>query len=127
MLVLSFSEFFSRAISRVLASLCSGVVYVYVDDLIGGMIKLMGSDRSITGPINIGNPNEFTMLELAELVLKLTSSQSKIIFKPLPEDDPKQRQPDISLAKARLDWEPKVKLEDGLKETIRYFKKVLTN
>ena len=85
----------------------------------------MGSDRSITGPINIGNPNEFTMLELAELVLKLTSSQSKLIFKPLPEDDPKQRQPDIGLAKAKLDWEPKVMLEDGLKETIAYFKKIL--
>ena len=99
--------------------------FCYVDDLIEGMIKLMESDKEITGPINIGNPNEFTMLELAELVLKLTSSQSKIIFKPLPEDDPKQRQPDISLAKARLDWEPKVKLEDGLKETIQYFKKLL--
>ena len=99
--------------------------FCYVDDLIGGMIKLMGSDKSITGPINIGNPNEFTMIELAELVLKLTSSQSKLIFKALPEDDPKQRQPDISLAKAKLDWEPKIMLEDGLKETIAYFKKVL--
>jgi len=99
--------------------------FCYVDDLIGGIIKLMESDKAITGPINIGNPNEFTMLELAELVLKLTSGQSKITFKPLPEDDPKQRQPDISLAKAKLDWEPKVKLEDGLKETIQYFKKLL--
>ena len=99
--------------------------FCYVDDLIGGMIKLMESDKTITGPINIGNPNEFTMLELAELVLKLTSSQSKIIFKPLPEDDPKQRQPNISLAKAKLDWEPKVQLEDGLKETIAYFRKLL--
>ena len=99
--------------------------FCYVDDLIGGMIKLMESDKAITGPINIGNPNEFTMLELAELVLKLTSSQSKIIFKPLPEDDPKQRQPNISLAKAKLDWEPKVQLEDGLKETIAYFRKLL--
>ena len=99
--------------------------FCYVDDLIGGMIKLMESDKAITGPINIGNPNEFTMLELAELVLKLTSSQSKLTFKPLPEDDPKQRQPDISLAKAKLDWEPKVELEDGLKETITYFKKLL--
>ena len=99
--------------------------FCYVDDLIDGMIKLMESDKAITGPINIGNPNEFTMLELAELVLKLTSSQSKIIFKPLPEDDPKQRQPDITLAKAKLDWEPKVKLEDGLKETILYFRKLL--
>jgi dTDP-glucose 4,6-dehydratase len=99
--------------------------FCYVDDLIGGMIKLMESDKAITGPINIGNPNEFTMLELAELVLKLTSSESKITFKSLPEDDPKQRQPNISLAKAKLDWEPKVKLEDGLKETIAYFRKLL--
>ena len=101
--------------------------FCYVSDLIEGMMRMMDSDKTITGPINIGNPNEFTMIELAELVLKLTSSQSKLTFKPLPEDDPKQRQPDISLAKAKLDWEPKVKLEDGLKETIRYFKKVLTN
>ena len=99
--------------------------FCYVDDLIDGMIKFMVSDKAITGPINIGNPNEFTMLELAELVLKLTSSQSKITFKPLPKDDPKQRQPDISLAKAKLNWEPKVKLEDGLKETINYFKRIL--
>jgi UDP-glucuronate decarboxylase len=99
--------------------------FCYVDDLIGGMIKLMGSDKAITGPINLGNPNEFTMLELAELILKLTSSKSKLIYKDLPEDDPKQRQPNISLAKAKLDWEPKVKLEDGLKETITYFTKLL--
>ena len=99
--------------------------FCYVDDLIEGMMKLMGSDKTITGPINIGNPNEFTMLELAELVLKLTSSQSKLIFKPLPEDDPQHRQPNTSLAKAQLGWEPKVKLEDGLKETILYFKKIL--
>lgn len=99
--------------------------FCYVDDLIRGMINLMESDPSITGPINMGNPDEFTMLELAELVVKLTSSQSSITFKSLPEDDPKQRQPDIDLAKTKLDWEPKVKLEDGLKETIRYFKKVL--
>ena len=98
--------------------------FCYISDLIEGMMKLMESDKAITGPINIGNPNEFTMLELAEHVLKLTSSQSKITFKPLPEDDPKQRQPDISLAKAKLDWEPKVKLEDGLKETIQYFRKI---
>jgi len=99
--------------------------FCYVDDLISGMIKLMESDKAITGPINIGNPDEFTMLELAELVLKLTSSQSKLTFKALPEDDPQQRQPDVSLAKAKLNWEPKVKLEDGLKETIAYFRKLL--
>jgi len=99
--------------------------FCYVDDLIDGMIKLMESDKSITGPINIGNPNEFTMLELADLVLKLTNSKSKITYKDLPEDDPKQRQPDITLAKTKLDWEPQVKLEDGLKETIEYFKKLI--
>ena len=99
--------------------------FCYVDDLIIGMIKLMESDKSITGPINIGNPNEFTMLELAELILKLTNSKSKITYKDLPEDDPKQRQPDIALAKAKLDWEPQVKLEDGLKETIQYFKQLI--
>ena len=99
--------------------------FCYVSDLIEGMIKFMDSDKTITGPMNIGNPNEFTMLKLAELVLRLTSSQSKIIFKPLPEDDPKQRQPNIGLAKNKLGWEPKVKLEDGLKETIKYFKEVL--
>ena len=99
--------------------------FCYVDDLIRGMIIFMESNPSITGPINMGNPNEFTMLELAELVIKLTSSQSSITFKSLPEDDPKQRQPNIDLAKTKLDWEPKVELEDGLKETIRYFKKVL--
>jgi UDP-glucuronate decarboxylase len=99
--------------------------FCYVDDLIGGMINLMQSDKSITGPINIGNPTEFTMLELAELVIKLTSSRSKLKFSPLPEDDPKQRQPNISLAKSKLNWEPQVSIEDGLKETIRYFRKIL--
>ena len=99
--------------------------FCYVSDLIEGMIKFMDSDKTITGPMNIGNPNEFTMLELAELVLRLTSSQSKIIFKPLPEDDPRQRQPNISLAKNKLDWEPKIKLEDGLNETIKYFRGLL--
>jgi UDP-glucuronate decarboxylase len=99
--------------------------FCYVSDLIEGMIEFMESDKTITGPINIGNPNEFTMLELAELILKLTSSQSKIVFKPLPEDDPKQRQPDISLAKNKLGWEPKIKLEDGLNETIKYFGELL--
>ncbi|CAM8460253.1 WcaG Nucleoside-diphosphate-sugar epimerases [Candidatus Methylopumilus universalis] len=99
--------------------------FCYVDDLIVGMIKIMQSDKSITGPINIGNPTELTMLDLAELVIKLTSSRSKLKFNPLPEDDPKQRQPNISLAKSKLNWEPKVSIEDGLKETIRYFRKIL--
>jgi UDP-glucuronate decarboxylase len=99
--------------------------FCYVDDLIDGMIKLMNTGQDITGPVNIGNPNEFTMIELADLILKLTKSKSKIEYKPLPEDDPKQRRPDISLAKSDLAWEPLVKLEDGLKETIRYFKKII--
>ena len=99
--------------------------FCYVDDLIAGMIKLMESQKSITGPINMGNPSEFTMIELAELVIKLTSSRSKLKFKPLPEDDPKQRQPNISLAKSKLNWSPKVSLEEGLHKTITYFKNLL--
>jgi len=99
--------------------------FCYVDDLIKGMIKLMNTPSDITGPINIGNPNEFTMIELAELILKLTQSKSKIEYKPLPEDDPKQRQPNIDLVKSKLNWEPTVSLEDGLKETIGYFKKII--
>lgn len=97
--------------------------FCYVDDLIDGMIKLMESNEDITGPINIGNPNEFTMIELANLVIKLTDSRSKITFKPLPQDDPKQRQPDITLAKNLLNWSPNVDLENGIKVTIEYFKK----
>lgn len=99
--------------------------FCYVDDLITGMIKLMESHKSITGPINMGNPSEFTMIELAELVIKLTSSRSKLKFKPLPEDDPKQRQPNISLAKNKLNWSPKISLEEGLDKTISYFKNLL--
>ena len=99
--------------------------FCYVDDLITGMIKLMESHKSITGPVNMGNPSEFTMIELAELVIQLTSSRSKLKFKPLPEDDPKQRQPNISLAKSKLNWSPKVSLEEGLNKTITYFKNLL--
>jgi len=99
--------------------------FCYVDDLIDAMVLLMNTPDDITGPINTGNPIEFTMLELAELVLKLTSSKSKITFQPLPADDPQQRKPDITLAKNILGWEPKVNLEDGLKETIHYFKNAL--
>ena len=99
--------------------------FCYVDDLIAAMIRMMKSEEGFTGPVNIGNPGEFTMLELAQLVLKLSNSKSKIVYQPLPSDDPKQRQPDISLANAKLGWEPKVKLEDGLKETIAFFKKLL--
>ena len=96
--------------------------FCYVDDLIDAMIKMMNSEKVFSGPINIGNPSEFTILELAETILKLTKSKSKISYQPLPSDDPKQRKPDIGLAKAKLDWEPKIDLEDGLKETIAYFK-----
>lgn len=97
--------------------------FQYVDDLIEGFVRMMRTDESFTGPVNIGNPNEFTMLELAEKVIRLTGSSSKIVFLPLPEDDPKQRQPNISLAKEKLDgWEPTIQLEDGLKRTIAYFK-----
>lgn len=99
--------------------------FCYVDDLIDGMVKMMGSKYSLTGPINMGNPGEYTMLQLAETVLTLVGGGSKLVFQPLPEDDPKQRQPDISLAKNELGWEPKVGLEDGLKETIRYFRALL--
>jgi UDP-glucuronate decarboxylase len=99
--------------------------FCYVDDLIDGMIRLMDTDDTFTGPVNIGNPNEFTMLELAEAVLRLTESRSKIAFHPLPEDDPRQRQPDIRLAQSALGWEPKVQLEDGLRETIAYFRQIL--
>ena len=99
--------------------------FCYVDDLIDGMIKLMNSRDGFTGPVNIGNPNEFTMLALAEKVIQFTDSKSKIIFKPLPEDDPLQRQPVIDLAKRELNWEPKIQLDEGLKKTIEYFKGVI--
>lgn len=98
--------------------------FCYCDDNIEGMIRLMNSDHP--GPINIGNPNEFTMLELAEQIIELTGSLSKISHLPLPQDDPKQRQPDISLAKAELDWEPKTELREGLTSTIAYFEKKLS-
>ena len=99
--------------------------FCYVDDLIDGFIKMMGTGQGVTGPINLGNPGEFTMLELAEKIIKLTGSKSKLIFKPLPPDDPRKRQPDIGLAKSNLGWEPKVKLDDGLRETISYFRNLL--
>jgi UDP-glucuronate decarboxylase len=99
--------------------------FCYVDDLIEGFVRMMATEKGLTGPINLGDPGEFTMLELAEKVIQLTGSKSKIVFMPLPTDDPKQRQPDITLAKENLGWEPKVNLEDGLKETITYFKKLL--
>nr|WP_305910219.1 UDP-glucuronic acid decarboxylase family protein [Methylomarinum sp. Ch1-1]MDP4521083.1 SDR family oxidoreductase [Methylomarinum sp. Ch1-1] len=99
--------------------------FCYVDDLIEGFVRMMNTECGFTGPINMGNPVEFTMLELAEKVLQLVGGKSKLSFHPLPQDDPKQRQPDIDLAKSKLDWAPKVQLEDGLKETVAYFKKTL--
>lgn len=95
--------------------------FCYVDDLIEGMVRLMNTDETFIGPVNIGNPHEFTMLELAQKVLHLTGSESQLIFQPLPQDDPLQRQPIIDLAKRELGWEPKVILEEGLKKTIEYF------
>ena len=100
--------------------------FQYVDDLVEGMIRMMGSANDFTGPVNIGNPYEFTMLELAQNVIELTGSNSKLSFMPLPQDDPKQRQPDIDLARQHLDnWEPKVQLREGLNKTIEYFDTLL--
>lgn len=99
--------------------------FQYVDDLVEGMIRLMNSRDGFTGPVNVGNPNEFTILELAQKIIKLTGSTSKIIYKPLPSDDPMQRQPDISLAKKELDWSPKVQLDEGLMHTINFFKTIV--
>ena len=101
--------------------------FCYVDDLIRGLIAMMESKDSITGPINLGTTYEFSMLELAEKIVQLTHSQSKIIFKPLPEDDPKERQPDLTLAKEKLNWEPQVPFEEGLLRTIDYFKGVVAS
>ena len=99
--------------------------FCYVDDMIDGFIKLMESDKRITGPINLGNPIEFTMLELAQEVVKQTNTASNIVFMPLPQDDPTQRRPDISLAKKELGWQPSVNLEDGLVPTIKFFDSIL--
>jgi len=95
--------------------------FCYVDDLIEGMVRLMNSEDGFTGPVNVGNPTEFTMLELAQTVIRLTGSASKLSFQPLPQDDPKQRRPDISLAQEKLGWEPTVQLEEGIRRTIAYF------
>ena len=99
--------------------------FCYVDDLISGFTRMMDSGDEITGPINLGNPDEFTIRGLAELVIELTGSSSKIVSKPLPQDDPRQRRPDITRAKALLDWEPKTRLREGLAQTIAYFDKLL--
>jgi UDP-glucuronate decarboxylase len=98
--------------------------FCYVDDLIDALIALMASPVELTGPVNMGNPREFSMLELAEMVIRLTKSKSKITRHPLPQDDPRQRKPDISLAQSALEWQPKVGLEDGLRSTIAYFRKL---
>lgn len=95
--------------------------FCYVDDLINGIIKMMQTDYGVTGPVNLGNPNEFTLLELTDKIIKLTNSKSKIIFEPLPQDDPKRRRPDITLAKRLLNWEPVITLDTGLEKTITYF------
>jgi UDP-glucuronate decarboxylase len=99
--------------------------FCYVSDLIDGLIALMNTPEEVTGPINLGNPVEFTMLELAELVIRMTGSVSQIVFQTLPEDDPKQRKPNIDLATKHLNWQPKIHLEEGLQETINYFRKAL--
>ena len=99
--------------------------FCYVDDLIEGMVRLMNTGDDVTGPVNVGNPGEFTIRELAEKVIELTGSKSKLVFKPLPQDDPRQRKPDITLAKKLLNWEPKIPLAEGLKKTIEYFDKLL--
>ena len=99
--------------------------FCYVDDLLEGMIRLMNSREEFTGPVNIGNPNEFTMLELAQKVISITGSKSRLVFHPLPPDDPTQRQPDITLARQELGWQPNVMLDEGLKRTIDYFKTVI--
>jgi UDP-glucuronate decarboxylase len=99
--------------------------FCYVDDLLEGMIRLMNTADGFIGPVNVGNPGEFTILELAEKVINLTGSKSKLVFMPLPEDDPMQRQPDISLARKELGWEPKIPIDEGLVKTIAYFKSVI--
>jgi UDP-glucuronate decarboxylase len=99
--------------------------FCYVDDLVEAMLRMMDTPAEFTGPMNVGNPGEFTMIELAEKVIALTGSGSRLVFQPLPSDDPKQRQPDIGLARKTIDWEPKVALGDGLKATVAYFRKLL--
>ncbi len=96
--------------------------FCYVDDLIDGFVSLMSSPKDLTGPVNLGNPSEFTIRELAETVIELVGGASRLVFRPLPHDDPKQRQPDISIAKEQLDWTPQIPLKEGLKNTIAYFR-----
>jgi len=99
--------------------------FCYVDDLVEGIIKMMNSREDFVGPMNLGNPKEFSILDLAKKIIKLADSKSNIIYKPLPEDDPKRRKPNIELAKKELKWKPKVQLNEGLKKTINYFERLL--
>ena len=99
--------------------------FCYVEDLIEAIIFFMGTDDNFTGPMNLGNPNEFTIKELAEIIIESTNSSSKIIYKPLPQDDPKQRRPDISLAKEKINWSPKIQLKTGIEKTVKYFENIL--
>ncbi len=99
--------------------------FQYIDDLLEGISRMMANEKDFHGPVNLGNPGEFTMLELAEKVISLTGSTSKPVFRPLPQDDPTQRKPVIELAKEKLDWAPVIPLEEGLKRTIAYFKSIL--
>jgi len=99
--------------------------FCYIDDLIDGMIKMMDSREEFIGPVNLGNPNELTILDLAKKIIEITYSKSKIIYRALPDNDPKQRQPDIHLARKELRWSPKIELDEGLKKTISYFKEIL--
>jgi UDP-glucuronate decarboxylase len=101
--------------------------FCYVDDLVDGLIRLMDTPADITGPVNVGNPVEFTIIELAQMLISLVGSQSKIIHRALPENDPKQRQPDISLAQELLGWKPRVALKEGLMRTIKYFERLLSD
>jgi UDP-glucuronate decarboxylase len=101
--------------------------FCYVDDLIGGLVALMETDDTIIGPMNLGNPTEFTMLELANKVIALTGSKSKMIYRPLPADDPRTRRPDVTLAQSAIAWAPRVDLQEGLKRTIEYFEARLKN
>ena len=101
--------------------------FCYVDDLVEGVLRLMTTEKGVTGPMNLGNPIEYTILEIAEIVIDQVGSKSKIIFETLPDDDPKQRQPDISFAKSELNWEPKTQLKEGIDKTIQYFDQILSN
>jgi UDP-glucuronate decarboxylase len=100
--------------------------FCYVDDLVDGMIRMMDGPDEFIGPVNLGNPNEFTILQLAKKVIELTGAESKVVFMDLPIDDPLQRRPDIHLAKEKLDWQPRIQLENGLQKTIDYFKRILS-